>query len=475
MTHINAQLKIKRQRRHFYVSSIITVILVVVIAVFATLIANRIPWTFDMTAGKVFTLSSQSEQILEALSEPVEIIAVYPTGGADPMISSLLREYEKFSSYLKVEFVDIEKDPTRLSVQNLGVSAVGNGTIVVRTANQIKLLTASNMFRQTQSGTAFLGERELTGAIRYVTADLMPVVYFLEGHEEAATSGELAQARAALELEVYNVQSLSLVKTGKVPDDAALLIIASPKRDLSESEAEMLEDYLRKGGKALFLIDALSTNTAMLGRFNEITRQFGIDISNNVVIEEDPSAYSSNNKFNLIPGYAYHNVTRTLAENKRYVILPVVMGLRTVDFNPEEVKLELLLASTIKSFMRTDMQVSLTEKSDTDISGPIPLAYVSTRLGSGWGGDARIIVIGNSTFVYDANIEAYANRDFFLNCIGWLTGGRDEYTISPRIIGGDKLIVRGNDFIRLIIITLVVLPAIPFIGAAVLWYLRRNQ
>jgi ABC-2 type transport system permease protein len=452
------------------------VISVVVIAVFATMIANRIPWIFDMTAGKVFTLSSQSEQILEALSEPVEIIVVYPTGGADPMISSLLREYEKFSSYLRVEYVDIEKDPTRLSVQNLGVSAVGNGTIIVRTANQIKLLTASNMFRQTQSGTAFLGERELTGAIRYVTADHMPVVYFLEGHEEAATSGQLAQARAALELEVYNVQSLSLLKAGKVPDDAALLIIASPKRDLSESEAGMLEDYLRKGGKALFLIDALSTNTAMLGRFNEITRQFGIDISNNVVIEEDPSAYISNNKLNLIPGYAYHDITRALAENKRYVTLPVVMGLRTVDFNPEEVKLELLLASTNKSFMRTDMQVSLTEKSDTDISGPIPLGYVSTRIGRGWGGgDARIIIIGNSTFVYDANIEAYANRDFFLNCISWLTGGRNEYTISPRIIGGDRLIVRGNDFIRLIIITLVVLPAIPFIGAVVLWYLRRNQ
>jgi hypothetical protein len=69
----------------------------------------------------------------------------------------------------------------------------------------------------------------------------------------------------------------------------------------------------------------------------------------------------------------------------------------------------------------------------------------------------------------------YANRDFYLSCVNWLAGGRVEETISPRIIGADKLIVRGNDFIKLIVICLVILPLIPFASAVVIWYLRRNQ
>jgi ABC-type uncharacterized transport system involved in gliding motility auxiliary subunit len=83
-------------------------------------------------------------------------------------------------------------------------------------------------------------------------------------------------------------------------------------------------------------------------------------------------------------------------------------------------------------------------------------------------------VVGNSTFIYNDNINAYANHDFFLNCMSWLVGGRAEESITPRIIGADKLIVRGSDFTKLITITLFVLPLIPFLGAFLVWYLRRN-
>jgi gliding motility-associatede transport system auxiliary component len=472
----SSDLAIRRQKRRFYLSSLITATAVAAIGIFATLIAYRLPWTYDMTASKVFTLSEQTRQVLASLTSPVEIIAIYPRDGADPMISSLLAEYVKAGPEVEVQYVDAEREPTRLAQYNFGLPAVSNGTVIVRSRDRIKLLYAADMFPVSVDGTAFMGEAQITGAIRYVTAKEMPVVYFVEGHDEASTSGPLAAARTALELNVYGVQTLNLLKAGAVPGDAALLIVASPRKDLSADEFKALDDYMLKGGKALFLVDAMSTNTMVLEKFNNLLHEFGIDITNNLVVEEDSNSHVGNNNLYLIPGYAQHSITEKLAESQRYTVLPIAMGLHTLDYDQSQVKLEPLLATTPRSWMREDMNITSPSRTETDLPGPLPVAYAATRTGSGYGnGDAQVVVVGNSTFINADNIDAYANRDFFLSCVNWLVGGHGEQGISPRIINADRLIVRGTEFVMLLALSVVILPLLPFAGAFVTWYTRRNR
>ena len=315
------------------------------------------------------------------------------------------------------------------------------------------------MFQDTQEGNVFWGERELTGAVRYVTAASMPKVYFLEGHGEASTTSDLSKAQDALELAVYDVQPLSLVKAGRVPEDAAMVVIPSPRSDLSESENKALDDYLANGGKAMFLINPMNTNTMVLDNFNKLLNQFGIDISNNLVVEEDEYSHVTNNKLYLIPGYAYHTITRALAEAKRYLVLPIAQGVLVKDVDPEKITQEPLLATSPKSWMRTDLTIKSETQTGQDVAGPIPLAYAVTRHGKDAAtGDSRIVVVGNATFIYNDNLDTNANRDFFLSAVSWLQGGRGEETISHRVIGAEKLIVRGTDFVKLVVISLLVLP-----------------
>jgi ABC-type uncharacterized transport system involved in gliding motility auxiliary subunit len=84
-------------------------------------------------------------------------------------------------------------------------------------------------------------------------------------------------------------------------------------------------------------------------------------------------------------------------------------------------------------------------------------------------------VIGNSTFIGKDNIDAYGNRDFFLSCVSWLAGGAGIESISPKIISADRLIVRGTDFIVLLVLAVIVLPLAPFTAAFLTWYRRRNR
>jgi ABC-2 type transport system permease protein len=468
--------QIIQQKRHFYLTSTLMGVLILIVVVFSTLIAYRSPWVFDTTAGKVFTLSTKSIQLVKSLPGPVQIIAIYPTGASDPMVTSLLAEYSKTGNNLSVDFVDAELEPTKLARYNLDVTAITNGTLIIRSETRTRLINTADMFQNTSDGNVFLGERQITGAIRYVTAVDMPVVYFVEGHDETSTTGKFSQARAALELDAFNVQTLNLLTSGAVPKDASLLIIVSPKKDLAENEMAALQEYLQKGGKALFLVDAMSTNNNVLSNFSKLLHLFAIDITNNLVVEEDSTAHVTNNKLYLIPGYAYHSITEKLAESKSFIILPFAMGLHTLDFDVNKINVELLLASSARSWMRTNMDIESISKTNDDTQGPIPLAYASTLVGSGYGGgDSRIVVIGNSSFLNQENIESFANRDFFLSCVNWLRGGGEENLISPRVIGADKLIVRGNDFIKLLVICMVIMPLVPFIGALAVWYMRKNQ
>lgn len=464
------------QKRRFLVFAALTMVLVLAIVVFATLIAYRIPWAYDMTAGKVFTLSDQTRQALAALTQPVEIIAIYPRDGADPMVASLLAEYAKGSPGVDVRYIDAEREPGKLAAANIGVAAVTNGTIIVRSGDKTKFVYQADMVQDTQEGKVFWGERELTGAVRYVTAASLPKVYFLEGHGEASTSEELSKVQAALELAVYDVEPLSLVKTGRVPEDAAMVIVPAPRSDLSESEYQALDEYLAAGGKAMFLVSPMNTNEMVLGNFNKLLNQFGIDIANNLVVEEDEYSHVTNNKLYLVPGYAFHTITRALAEAKKYLVLPIAQGMLVKDVDPEKITQEPLLATSPQGWMRTDLTITSETQTGQDVAGPIPLAYAITRQAGNVGeSDSRIVTIGNSTFIYNENLDTNANRDFFLSSVRWLLGGRGEETISPRVIGAERLIVRGADFVKLAVISLLVLPAIAFIGALATFYLRKNQ
>lgn len=469
--------KLKKKKMQFLITFFIMTVLLVGIAVFATLIAYKTPWIYDMTKDKLFTLSPQTFEVLETVSSEnsIEIAAVYPDNAQDKMVVALLREYEKSSENISLALIDAEREPAKLSQYDLNVSAVTKGTIIVRYGEKSKILSDSSFYTKTESGNAFSGERMITSAIRFVTSKNTSVVYVTEGHNEASLT-ELAKAKQYLELQNFEVRSLNLLKTDAVPEDAGLVLIPSPKKDLAESEKKALETYLSKGGNTLFLIDALSTNTMVLENFNQILNGFGIDIHNNFVLEEDSNFYMGNNRMVLMPGYVFHSITEALAEEKNYVILPVSMGLRTVPVDKALVKTTPLLLSSEKSFMRTDVTNQSSERIETDIDGPITLASASIKSNAKIGEkDSRMVVIGNSNFINNESIDTQANSDFFMSCINYFQSSPEMNVISPKIINADTFLVRGSDFTKLSVICIGVLPMIAFIGAYMVWRIRRNQ
>ena len=278
---------IRALERRFRVQSAVMIALVLAIAVFASLLAYALSWSYDMTASGVFTLTQGTKDVLAELTEPVRIGAVYAAGKEEAMVSALLKKYDAASDLVQVEFLDAQASPALLSAYNIGdAKTVANGTIIINSGSRYKLLKDEEMYTYGNNGNIFYGEQDITGAIRYVTTDELPVVYVLTGHGEVSLN-ELSEAAGILEGQAYELRQLVMLQSD-IPADASVLMMPGPENDITDYEYTLLDEYLKNGGRFLLLLSpVLNSEGGELPNLQRLMEQFGLDIRNNYVLEPD--------------------------------------------------------------------------------------------------------------------------------------------------------------------------------------------
>lgn len=109
-------------------------------------------------------------------------------------------------------------------------------------------------------------ESALAEAVAYVTADMIPTVYFLTGHGEEGTV----------------VNPYDFKAEGVLPENADMIVINSPSEDYSVSELNMIIDYLDNDGKLYVLID--ETNYSMPNLMSLLSH-YGLSVDASVISE----------------------------------------------------------------------------------------------------------------------------------------------------------------------------------------------
>ncbi len=303
------------------------------------------------------------------------------------------------------------------------------------------------------------------------------MLYFLEGHNETSLDAAMTTAVRNLGLAMYEPRTLNLQQTGTIPDEASVIVIANPIEDISDNELNKLTEYLQSGGGLMIMIEpVVGSNTVPMDNLNALCNSFGLDITNNYVVEESGEHYLSVSNLYLVPDMGPHEITQQIGAQNRQVALPVARGIGTVDYDPDAIDHEMLLVSSPDSWVRADMTIETEDRTPDDLEGPMPLAYAVSISNVQWGNPAsRVVLVGDVTFATDGNIEFQGNNDFFMNSINWIAGGRESDVIAAKVIGGNSLVIRGDDFWRLAFICVVALPLIAFGAGLAIWMLRRNQ
>ncbi|CAG1012086.1 hypothetical protein BURK2_04433 [Burkholderiales bacterium] len=421
----------------------------------------------DLTADNRYTLSSQTIKILKSLPEDIEAIAFYRSDERTRQaMFDLLSEYAYHSPRFTFRFVDPDRDPSE---------AVKYGITSYRTT----LLK----YRDRQDTVGTESENKLTNALIKLIARDTKVFYFAQGHGEkrigSLEENGYAYLKDAVERENHQVRELLLMNAEKVPDDAAVLVVAGPETDYLPAELDKISGFIRKGGRVLFLLDPGGAPA-----FVPYLRQFGFELGADLIIDKMSQVYGANFLMPVVVAYfKNHPVT---ADFDLATFFPIARSVRIKE-DPAKGSYELALTSdkswtTAAKLTKEDEQFS----AERHKRGPVSVVAVTAaevdlataKPGAGgediktWG---KVVVIGDSDFASNKFLKTAGNRDFVLNVLNWLAEEHILISIRKKEPGLTPLMltqVQGRVVFWLVV---VILPSLVLaLGLAVAARRRRS-
>jgi ABC-type uncharacterized transport system involved in gliding motility auxiliary subunit len=284
-------------------------------------------------------------------------------------------------------------------------------------------------------------EERLTNALVKVTRSDKPVIYVVKGHGERDLSSAertgLSQAKEQMEKANYIVKELELAREGKVPADAAVVIVPGPKTDLLPPELSALDAYLAQGGRALFMADPLQADGIV-----KYLAKYGVAVGNDIVVEPSPigQLFGVGPEVPLVTRYEQHPITKDMANIMTG--FPITRSVAPAkDPPPKGIRVTPLAKTSPDAWGETDLaglrRGQPARRDPADTPGPVTVLTAVTIEPKADGDAAkkpagRLVAMGTSTFASNQGLGFQGNRDLFLNIVAWLAGQEGEIAIRPK-------------------------------------------
>ena len=464
-------------------NSIIMIVAVIVIAILVNILVGMTDLKLDLTPNKLYSLSDATKTELKNLKQEVEIIGLFDEevlGGSDYKEAvELLNLYAK-NPNIKVRYVDPDRNVGIIKeLDPDGAMDLTSNDFVVRSkvngVEKKKKFGYYDLFEMQQDQYSYQtqvtgsnAEQCFTGAIKYVTSEKTPVVYFTEGHSEIDVDSEYQTVKGYLEKNNYLVKGINLMTADKVPEDAALVVVASPKQDLNVSERDKLEEYAKNsGGNLIFMFDYLESDPDF-DQFNSLLGEFNVAVNYDKVKE--------NNEQRHVPSDPY----TILLDVKSNSIIPSEFN--TVLANSRSIS---ILKNT-KDYITTTSLMSTSDEATgemvskargNDLKGPLDIAVAVEYKGGAK--PSKVLVMGNASFIADSAAENYANYYqnsiiFFLQSMGWMIASEDEIIVPTKNYEVNQINITQLQSNIVGGVLVVVFPLI-ILGAGLMVYLRRRH
>lgn len=428
----------------------------------------------DWTAGGRNTLTAASQKLLDGLKGPVAFTVFdYPDAETRPTVQMWIDRYRRFKPDLTAKFIDPGRDP--LKVKQYDIQQPGE--LVIEYQGRHETLTS-------------LSESAITGALQRLTDSGEHYVVFLEGHGERATvaspgaapsQNDFIQFAQALRDKGLKVQPINLVKTPKIPDNTSVLVIASPTRSLIDGEVRIVDDYLKAGGNLLWL-----TDPEQAPGLDAVAKTLGLQWQNGFAVFPDYQQLGTGSPgIYLATDYPPNPVTQGFTDITAF---PLVRSIGFADAKAAGWQAAPLLTTSERSWLETGgMQGDITFDEKTDKAGPLTVGVTLTRelkpaadaAAANGSADAprtqRIVAIGDSDFLSDANVGALGNRQLGLNIVQWLASRDAMLNVDVPKAPDTQLKLSGWSQLLIGAVYALLLPALLLGYGITRWLVRRRK
>jgi ABC-type uncharacterized transport system involved in gliding motility auxiliary subunit len=402
----------------------------------------------DLTENKQYSLSEQSLKVVKDLKEPVSVMLfVRRSDSYAQNLETLWKQYSHASEKIKLEIIDVDQNPT-LARQN---KITTSGSSLLSRGAQTTTITGNQ-------------EQDLTSALIKITRDSQKTIYFTVGHGELAydkyDKDSISQLKDYLEKQSYKLDQLSLFITGKVPSDAALVVVPAPTKPLTDKALDALEAYIKDGGKVF-----LASNPQTESNLDKLSRRFGIDIKDDLVIDPKANFYGDL-AVPVVTKFPYHVTTQSL----QAAYFPGSRSLQKLEKQPEGVtNIAPLVETSDAAWGESDLKARPVQfDAGKDTKGPIPLVLVAEL-----GAKGKLMVAGNGYFFSNAAFGNLNNGDLFMNAVNWMTGEDSLVSIPPKESSNKQLTLTPAQYMAVLYGTTLGFPLVLLVLAGYMWWRRR--
>ncbi len=453
------------------------------------LYAHRHFFRIDLTQNRRYSIADSTRAVLGGLDDIVTV-KVYLSRKLPPYamsisdeIRDMLEEYRICAKgMISIEYIDPADDPAlQRSLQFMGIPQL-QLNIVERDQAAIAnvYMGLAVLYGDKKEIIPTLAELErfeyvLTGKILRVTREAEQTIGFLSGHGEPDLQQGLRAINRLLK-EQYFTRTVPTAGGELIdPAQVSALVVASP-RELAERDLFIIDQYIMRGGRAIFLVDGVAIDERMQASPAEsplagLLAHYGVHVLPQLVL--DPvnvtAGFQSGMYEVMLPYPFWVRVVRS-AEKSRHpvsssiesMVMPWVSPVIAADNATANLKVDILAQSSDAAWVQQDffdLNPDQEFNARTHTGGQRALAVaLSGSFRSYFAGrgvpptdaktaqhpaevierspDTRIIVAGTSRCITENFPDEFeGNRTFFLNAIDWLTIGDELIGIRSREAG----------------------------------------
>jgi ABC-type uncharacterized transport system involved in gliding motility auxiliary subunit len=416
----------------------VTTILVLCILGVVNFLASKTDKRFDFTENKINTLSAETKKIMDEIKEPIKMVYFGEAPDQDKA-RAIVKQYQYLNSKITAEYYDARKNPT-LSRQ---LNVEKNNTLVVQVGGRHPVKTEE------------ITEEKITNSFVRMMRDKPSTVCFIQGHGEKDieenTPDGLSVVNETMKGESYQSKTINLLPSGNIPPECSMVAVFGPKNAYLEKEVQILDEYLQKGGRALFALDINIKGQELQTGLIALLKKWHIEPQEKLILDPLSQAIGFDPATSFIMDLnRSHPITRPIGSSNRTVIFPLARPVQVLGNAPTTLTLTELGSSTDKSFALSDMslirsgkEIKVDANSMNTIRTQIVTAEGSLTKPDSNKEDAekneknkdkeqktRLVVFGTSLFASNQFVMMMANSDLFCNAISWLA--QDDNFIAIR-------------------------------------------
>jgi ABC-type uncharacterized transport system involved in gliding motility auxiliary subunit len=453
---------LKARQTKYAAYATVYVLIVLAAVVVANVLADRYPKSYDATSNKRYSLSAQTAKIVKGLKQDATITYFNQStrfrDGRD-----LLDEYKNLSSKVRVDYVDIDKNPQ--AARAAGIREFGTAVVQVGAKTDV----AKSMTEEGITG-AFI--RDLKSTTR--------TVCFVSGSGEHQIDDSqregLSRFKDLLSKDDYESKSIDLLQKAEAPSDCTTLVVAGPTKNYEQPEVDAIKKYVEDGGRALFMLDPplklghdeIADNDAL----TNLLQSWGVSLDKDLILDLNPIGQLAGTgpEVALVTNYGSQPIVNDMKGMATGFPLSRSMEIK----NTDKTSVQKLFDSSGTSLATNNLGSAAVNVNDPkNRKGPLTIAAAGTYNTGKENSQGRFVVVGSSSWAANRFINFNANNDLALNTINWLASDEDLISIRPKPPEDRRITLTRAQMNWVRAVSQFLLPGIVVVAGIGVWWKRR--